>query len=263
MPEMRRPTVNLHYEDLGSGELAVVFLHGWCEAGSSWSETVADLRDEFRCIVPDMRGHGLSGQPLDCCYSPEALSNDIIALCAELRIAHPVLVGHSFGGFLAATVASRYAGFARAIVVEDQPLDLRAFATQMRAAEGLIRSPETHMAFRSQLFASMISSEMPPESRALIEELKFSTPVEVGLALWAALFELTPDEIAARSDELMAALANQPSCLIDGQRVPGYYESVQQFAPKAARGILDCGHWVHLEKPKEFQAALRAFLRSV
>ncbi|MBA4179879.1 MAG: hypothetical protein C0506_04750 [Anaerolinea sp.] len=261
MPELSRPTVTLHYADTGGAGQPIVFLHGWCDGSASWAGTIAEFKREYRCIAPDMRGHGLSGQPRDFCYTPEALSNDVVALCQELSIAHPVIVGHSFGGFLAATIAERFPGFARAVVVEDQPLDLRAFAAQMRAAESIIRSPETHMAFRGQLFDSMVSDQMPPESRALIDEMKDATPVEVGQALWAALFEFTPEEIAARSDSLMAALANQPGCLIDGQEPPGYYGTLQRFAPNVTTNALGSGRWVHLEKPEAFRAALRAFLR--
>jgi pimeloyl-ACP methyl ester carboxylesterase len=210
-----------------------------------------------------MRGHNRSGLPRDHCYSAEALSNDILALCEALGIAHPVLVGHSFGGYLAAEIARRFPGFARAVVVEDQPLDLRGFAEQMRALESVIRSPETHMAFRTQLYDSMTSPLMPPDSRALISRMKDQTPVEIGQALWAPLFELTMEEMAERSDLLMSALAGQPSLLIDGQEPPGYYDTLRKHAPNVAIRVLGCGHWTHLEKPAEFRVALRDFLATL
>src|SRR5690606_18199362 len=112
-------------------------------------------------------------------------------VCEAAGIESPVIIGHSYGGYLAGEIARRFPGFARAIVVEDQALDLRGFATQMRSLEFLIRSAETHMEFRSQLFETMITAAMPAEGRATIARLKEETPVEVGQALWAALFEFT------------------------------------------------------------------------
>lgn len=260
MPELIRPTVTLHYEDTVQGDQAIVFLHGWCDGSPSWATTIEDFRSEYRCIAPDMRGHGASGQPRDLCYLAEALTNDVVALCEALGVTRPVVVGHSYGGMLAALIASRQPGFARAVVVEDQPLDFRPFAAQMRSLEAVIRGAESHMVFRQQLLDSMITELMPAESRAMLDRLKRSTPAEVGLALWSVLFEYSTGEIASFSEKAIAALALQPSALIDSQEPPGYYAALRAVAPDVQISTLSCGHWAHLEKPTEFRAALRAFL---
>ncbi|MEO6397954.1 MAG: alpha/beta hydrolase [Tepidiformaceae bacterium] len=263
MPELTRPTVTLSYEDTLEGAQAIVFLHGWCDGSPSWATTIADLQSEYRCIAPDMRGHNKSGRPRDFCYTVEALTNDVVALCGSLGIARPVIVGHSFGGMLAAVIAGRYPGFARGIVIEDQPLDFRPFSAQMRGMEAVIRGAHSHMPFREQMLGSMITERMPPESKAMLQSLQESTPPEIGMALWAALFEFTAEEMGALGDRAMAALAEQPSALIDAQETEGYYATVRTAAPDVQISTLGGGHWVHLEKPVEFQAALRAFLEAV
>jgi pimeloyl-ACP methyl ester carboxylesterase len=266
MPELVRPTVTIHYEDSGAssgGAPTLVFLHGWCDGSPSWADTIAEFSREYRCIAPDMRGHNRSGQPRDFCYSAEALSNDVVALCQALDVAHPVLIGHSFGGYLAAETARRVPGFARAVLVEDQALDLRGFGEQMRALESVIRSPENHMAFRTQLYDSMTSPLMPPEGRALIGRMKDQTPVEIGQALWAPLFEFTPEEMAERSDLLMQALGNQPSLSIEHEAAPEYHATLARLAPDAATRVIEAGHWIHLERPADFRAELRDFLSAV
>lgn len=260
MPELLRPTVKLHYEDTQDGDQAIVFLHGWCDGSPSWAATLADFESEYRCIAPDMRGHNRSGQPRDFCYMAEALTNDVVALCESLSVTRPIVVGHSYGGMLAAIVADRFPGFARAIVVEDQPLDFRPFAAQMLSLESVIRGEESHMAFRNQLLGSMMTELMPADSKAMLESLKHSTPPEVGMALWAALFEFSGSEMEAFGDRLMAALAQQPSALIDAQETEGYYATVRAAAPGVQISTLGGGHWVHLERPIEFRAALRGFL---
>ena len=260
MPTLERPTVTLQYEDTGGERPPLVFLHGWCDSSESWATTIEAFRAEFRCIAPDMRGHGESGQPRDHCYSAEALSNDVVALCESLGITEPVLIGHSFGGYLAAETVRRRPGFARGVVDEDQPLDLRAFGGQMRALESVIRSRETHMAFRTQLFDSMITPLMPAASRELVKRTKDTTPVEIGQALWAALFEFTPEELAQRSDDLMTAFAHQPSLSLDSQPQDAYYATLARFSPATKTQVIECGHWMHLERPQETHAAIRAFI---
>ncbi|MGH2634032.1 MAG: alpha/beta fold hydrolase, partial [Tepidiformaceae bacterium] len=218
------------------------------------------FRSGFRCIAPDMRGHGQSGQARDFSYGGEALSNDVVALCESLGVAKPVLIGHSYGGYLAAEISRRFPNFARAIVDEDQALDLRVFGGQMRSLESVIRSPATHMAFRTQLFDSMITPLMPPASREMVQGASDNTPVEIGQALWAALFEFTLEELAQRSDELMAALANQPSLSLDSQPQDDYYATLATWSPATKTQVIPCGHWIHLERPQDAQAAIRAFI---
>lgn len=266
MPELQRPTVTIHYEDTGAGPAnapTLVFLHGWCDGAASWARTVQYFKATHRCIAPDMRGHGGSGMPTDLGYSHEALGNDVIALCQSLGVDHPVLIGHSFGGYLAAEISRRFPGFARGIVVEDQALDLRGFGSQMREMEAAIRTPGTHMAFRNALFESMITPLMSAEARSLVTRLKDTTPVVVGQALWAPLFEFTPEELGERSDALMAALANQPSMSIEHAESPEYHAQLYQHAPNAATRVIECGHWIHLERPVEFRAEVHDFLSMV
>jgi len=262
MPTFERPTVTLNYEDRGAGE-TLVFLHGWCDAAASWADTVGEFSGEYRCIVPDMRGHGGSGFPRDHAYFPEALSNDVLAVCEAAGVERPVLVGHSFGGFLAAFTAMRFPGWARAIVVEDQALALRPFAEQMKAAEGFIRGEDTHMAFRTQLFDSMVSPAMPEAGRALVQGMKDGTPVVTGTALWAVLFEYTLDEIEVMGERMIRAFANQPTLTIEAQPNPDYHALVRSLAPATKTAVIEGGHWIHLEHPEAFRAELRRFLAEV
>ena len=262
MPTIERPTVTLNYEDRGAGE-ALVFLHGWCDAAASWSDTVDEFSREYRCITPDMRGHGASGFPRDHAYFPEALSNDVVAICEAAGVERPNLVGHSFGGFMAAFTAMRFPGWAKAIVVEDQALALRPFAEQMKAAEGFIRGEDTHMAFRTQLFDSMVSPAMPQAGRALVQGMKDGTPVVTGTALWAALFEYTLDEIEAMGERMIRAFGNQPTLTIEAQPNPDYHALVRSLAPAAKTAVIEGGHWIHLEHPEAFRAELRRFLAEV
>lgn len=262
MPTLERPTVALSYEDRGSGE-PLVFLHGWCDGAVSWADTLDEFSREYRCIAPAMRGHGGSGFPRDHAYFPEALSNDVVAICEAARVERPVLVGHSFGGFLAAFTAMRFPGFAKAIVVEDQALALRPFAEQMKAAEGFIRGEDTHLAFRTQLFDSMVSPAMPEAGRALIQGMKDGTPVVTGTALWAVLFEYTLDEIETMGERMIRAFGNQPTLTIEAQPSPDYHALVRTLAPNARTAVIEGGHWIHLEHPGAFRAELRRFLAEV
>ena len=44
----------IEYEDTGGGGPAVVLLHGLAMDGSLWRHVVADLRSDYRCVVPTL-----------------------------------------------------------------------------------------------------------------------------------------------------------------------------------------------------------------
>lgn len=262
MPDLARPTVAIHYEDAGAGD-PLIFLHGWCDSSASWAATIAEFSKTNRCLAPDMRGHGRSGQPLDHCYTPEGLTNDIVALCDAAGAGRPVLIGHSYGGYLAAEAARRFPGWARAIVVVDQQLALRRFVEQMRTIEPVIRGRESHLAFRAQWLESMLTPAMALEDRAAITAATQATPVDVALALWSLMFENSLEEVSQRSEELMVALGRQPSLTIESGPSPDYHEALLKLSPTVQAAVIHSGHWIHVEQPAAFRTLLHEFLARV
>ncbi|KAL5994513.1 hypothetical protein ACLOJK_024566 [Asimina triloba] len=99
--------LKLHYADIGSGPIVVVFLHGFPEIWYSWRyQMVAAANAGFRSISLDFRGYGLSEQPPE----PEKasfmdLAEDILAIVDSLGIPKVFLVGKDFGAQPAYTFA--------------------------------------------------------------------------------------------------------------------------------------------------------------
>ncbi len=54
MPTVELSVGSVEYEDTGGSGPTLVLLHGVVMDGSVWDPVVADLRDEFRCIVPTL-----------------------------------------------------------------------------------------------------------------------------------------------------------------------------------------------------------------
>ena len=64
MPMLDRDGVGIYYEVHGHGP-AILLSHGYSATCRMWDGQIAALRDRFRVIVWDMRGHGQSGVPPD------------------------------------------------------------------------------------------------------------------------------------------------------------------------------------------------------
>ncbi len=84
----------------------LVFLHGFGGWGGQWRKQLQFFSDANRCIALDLRGHGLSDKP-DSSYSMDELMSDLDAVLAALHVPEKfVLLGHSFGGAMAAQYAA-------------------------------------------------------------------------------------------------------------------------------------------------------------
>jgi pimeloyl-ACP methyl ester carboxylesterase len=83
----------------------LLLLHGYSQSSLSWLPQFSDpgLARAFRLIAVDLRGHGASGKP----WAPEAYAGskpwaeDLHAVVTQLRLRRPVIVGWSFGGYVA------------------------------------------------------------------------------------------------------------------------------------------------------------------
>jgi len=108
----------LHYEDTGGDRPAVAFSHGLFMDETMFDPQVAVLRDRYRCISWDERGHGQTGdvtEPFTYWDSAE----DLAALLGWLGVERAVLAGMSQGGFLSLRCALRHPELVRALILID------------------------------------------------------------------------------------------------------------------------------------------------
>lgn len=82
-------------------------IHGIGASRHSWTGLVELLRDRFRCISYDLRGHGRSPM-VPVPFTLDDLVDDLEALRAELGIARAHFIGHSLGGMIGPAYARRY-----------------------------------------------------------------------------------------------------------------------------------------------------------
>src|SRR5436853_5160764 len=106
MPTLSREGMALAYEQAGTGEPPLVFMHGWSADRTYFAPQVEHFRGSHRVVALDLRGHGESGKP-EQAYTMAAFADDVAWLCGQLGVRKPVLVGHSMGGNIALELAAR------------------------------------------------------------------------------------------------------------------------------------------------------------
>jgi len=121
-------TEPLHVHELGLAEgPTLVLLHGFTDSGLCWPDAVRRWGGDYRIVAPDARGHGESAR-FDPATSGSNRFDQMVADAISVLEAlgngpdqTPILVAHSMGAGVAATVLATRPDLVRAAVLEEPP----------------------------------------------------------------------------------------------------------------------------------------------
>lgn len=100
MAYLARSGVKIYYEDHGTGP-AVLLSHGYTSSVRMWNSQVKALKDRYRVITWDMRGHGESDSPPDQSeYSEAKTVEDMAAVLDACNLERAIIGGFSLGGYM-------------------------------------------------------------------------------------------------------------------------------------------------------------------
>jgi pimeloyl-ACP methyl ester carboxylesterase len=119
MPYIDRDGVKVYYESEGSGP-AVLLSHGYSATSGMWKGQIAALKDRYRVIAWDMRGHGQTDSPADQAqYTEDASVDDMAAILKALGLDQAVIGGLSLGGYMSLAFYLKYPQMTRALMLFD------------------------------------------------------------------------------------------------------------------------------------------------
>lgn len=96
----------MHYLDEGQGE-PLLMLHGNPTWSFYYRNLIRGMRNQFRCVVPDHMGCGLSDKPQDYNYTLSQHIDNLAALVDHLNLDNLTLVMHDWGGSIGMGFAVR------------------------------------------------------------------------------------------------------------------------------------------------------------
>jgi pimeloyl-ACP methyl ester carboxylesterase len=97
--------LKIHYQTVGHGP-DVLLIHGWVSSWRMWARTMSRLAAAgYRATAIDLVGFGDSDKPADGWYSLDNFTATLLAVCDQLKLDRPALVGHSMGGTIALDMA--------------------------------------------------------------------------------------------------------------------------------------------------------------
>lgn len=169
--------VRLHHEIHGEG-CPILCIHGGGSSSLLWEEAVATLAARGRVIAYDRRGCGRSERPdpYDRTSAAEH-ADDAAALVRMLDASPAVVIGRSFGGWVALELALRHPGVVRALALlePDAPglapaMDvwIAAFADRMREVAARRGSDAVGEALIDEVAGPGVWSGLPDEVRHVL-----------------------------------------------------------------------------------------------
>jgi 2-succinyl-6-hydroxy-2,4-cyclohexadiene-1-carboxylate synthase len=268
MPIATVNDIEIHYREPGEG-FPVVFVHGYTGNSRNWALTIPALRENFRTISVDLRGHGLSGRPeSEDAYALETMASDVYELLRALDIEECVLVGHSMGGMVSQLLVLEHPEPVRALVLVDTAAEVpKGLLYDERRAQrarlvGIAREKGMEVVFEEQM-------KMTPVHPALAANPRYSE-------FWREQFLMTSPEAyiagangMASRRSVVADLANiaVPTLVICGEKDEPFLEPSRQMhaaIPGSELVIIQgAGHGPQMETPGEFNRVLTEFLSKV
>lgn len=215
--------LDLHYLDEGEQHAnVVVMLHG----NPSWSfyyrKLVLALRSDYRCIVPDHIGMGLSSKPSSDAYSftLEQRVNDLGSLLAHLHILDDItLVLHDWGGMIGMAFATRYPARIKRLVI------LNTMAFHVPAEK---RIPWQIKLSRMPMLGNILNKGLNAFARTAVHQCLARTRMS---AIVAAAY-LAPYDSWHNRHAIQAFVCDIPLCPTDSsyQTVDAMHKTIGQFA---------------------------------
>ena len=266
MPEIEENGVRLHYDEYGEGP-PVILVHGLACGRRMWWRQRMSFAGRYRVVMPDLPGHGLSETPDDPrAYAEDVFADDLIALLDRLGIGKAAFVGFSMGAGISLNLAVRHPERVSALVLVGVGSGSENPWTLARTADEWVRvlrrnglADFARKLMRSALFRHY--ARQHPHGRKHIHRLiRQHSPKGLDAVLMHLLARRKP--VYRRGHAL--GRMRMPALTLLGQLDWPCRKSTRFVAAGIPGATLvefeGVGHFVPLEAPAEFDAAVLDFL---
>jgi len=242
----------IHYQSWGQGSDAFVLVHGWSSNLTAWSYQIPELAKRGRVIALDLPGHGQSDKP-QLAYTMDHFAAAIDAVMKDAKVEHAVLLGHSMGTPVVRQFYRKYPKKTLAIVIVDgalRPFGDKALRDQFM---NTFRGPNYKEA-GGPMFKQMAGMASAEDYNRILASFE-NTPQYV----LVSAMESMNDDALYTTDKInvpvLAILAKSPFWPADTEQF------LRSLAPDLEFVMWEgVDHFLHHEKPKEFNDAVIAFV---
>lgn len=247
----------IHGETTSNPPLLIA--HGLYGSARNWGVIAKRLSDERQVVAVDMRNHAHS--EWNDRHDYPSLAGDLTDVIESVGGTADV-VGHSMGGKAAMTLALQRGDLLRKLVVADiAPVPYSH--TQSQYIKAMRAVGFDRVSRRSDAAEQLANQGVEPALQSF-----FTQSLDIKNRRWL----LNLDVLEAEMSKIIGfpeldARWDGPTLFLSGGEsdyvLPEYRDRIRSQFPSAKFAkIPGAGHWLHAEKPREFEAAVRAFLNA-
>jgi haloalkane dehalogenase len=263
----------LSYLDEGQGPV-IVMLHGNPTWSFYYRHLIMALRGEFRIIVPDHMGCGLSDKPQDYPYTLATHIDNLTALITHLELEELSLMVHDWGGAIGMGFAGRHPAMIRALVITNTaaftstriPWRIRLCrlpwlgACLVRGLNGFAR-PALAMAVTRELSAAAARGYLLPydswQHRVAVHAFVRDIPLAPSHPSWPTLVEVETNLPKLQNKPLLILWGGKDFCFNDWF----YEEWLRRFPEAQHHYFAEAGHYLLEDAGEEIEPLLGNFFR--
>ena len=263
MPVLSLKDAEIHYETIGDGP-PLLLVAGLSSDSASWGPVSPALSQHFTLIMPDNRGAGRTKTSAP--ISIETMAGDCAALLDHLKIDRAHVLGHSMGGIISMTLATKHPDRidrlvlaascattpSRAVSVIDTILLLREAGAPH---EHWLRS-FFHWLFKPGFFDNKNAVDA---AIALSMAYPYAQSVEDMRRQVDALREYDASSLPAAVKAETLLLAGEHDLMFSPEEINAAFTATPSARLEILKGAAHSLYW---DNPAGFAAAVTAFLRS-
>jgi len=234
----------------------VMIVHGLYGSGRNWGVIAKRLSDQFFVITVDLRNHGDS--PWLDTHNYHVMADDLVEVINSLNI-KPNIIGHSMGGKAAMVLALKRPNLVRNLIIADIA-PVKYEHDQSQFIEAMQKVDLSKVEKRSD--ATLALSKFV-EDKSL--QNFFTQSLDIKAKRWKLNLKVLQSEMSEiLSFPKIESEFSGHSLFLKGEKSdyikPGHRELIKSLFTKARFATFkEAGHWLHAEKPREFESAARLF----
>ena len=234
----------------------VMIVHGLYGSGRNWGVIAKRLSDQFFVITVDLRNHGDS--PWLDTHNYHVMADDLVEVINSLNI-KPNIIGHSMGGKAAMVLALKRPNLVRNLIIADIA-PVKYEHDQSQFIEAMLKVDLSKVEKRSD--ATLALSKFV-EDKSL--QNFFTQSLDIKAKRWKLNLKVLRSEMSEiLSFPKIESEFSGHSLFLKGEK-SDYIKSEHRklikslFTKARFATFKEAGHWLHAEKPREFESAARLF----
>jgi 3-oxoadipate enol-lactonase len=253
-----------YIDEAVANNVAIIFIHGFPFNKWTWEKQIESLKDNYRVIAYDVRGHGESVANT-AEMTINQLSDDLFLFMDALQIKSAIVCGLSMGGYIALNAVIKQPARIDALILCDTQCGAdseQARMKRMDVIESIQKNGLKQYAHDSvqKLFCEVSLVEKPTEV-SFIEQTILHTPAETIVNTLKALADRK--ETCSRLYQISI-----PVLILvgEGDQVtpPELAQKLQQLITGSTLQIIEkAGHLTNLENPTSFNQHAERFLTAI